>query len=566
MRKLCLVLLGLALLVQNPSVRADDGLPGDIPLDDILQLIPATFGGPLMVEKVWTYDSGVGEGGAEIVAYDTKSRRLFVTNAETERIDVLDAADGSKIGELDPSGAPNSVAAHNGLIAVATEGATSQDNGHVAFFDGHTLTAVDLVPAGALPDMVTFTPDGKYALVANEGEPNDDYSVDPEGSITIIEIGKRRGAYTFSARTAGFTGFNGDKAALMASGVRIFGPGSDTDGLATVAQDLEPEYIAVDSKSRVAVVSCQENNAFAFVDIKGARVLKIAPLGFKDYNAPGNGIDASDRDDAINIQNWPVYGMYQPDAIASFRLFGREFIIATNEGDARDYDTFSEEDRIKDLDLDPTAFPDAASLQEDENIGRLEVTNTLGDTDGDGDFDELYSYGARSFTIWTVDRSGSLTLVFDSGDQFEQITAAQIPEGFNSTNDEQDSADSRSDAKGPEPEAVDVGRVGGRMYAFIGLERVGGVMIYEITDPTAPKFELYVNNRDFAAEDVEDAGDLGPECVEFIPAGRSPLIRPAFAVANEISGTTSLYVLRRDSLLDLLIDQILAGLLLGADE
>ncbi|QDU36898.1 hypothetical protein Mal4_11990 [Maioricimonas rarisocia] len=561
MRKSCLVALGLLLLAPARFVAADD-----IPVQDVLDLVPATLGGPLTVEKVWTYDSGVGEGGAEIVAYDTKSRRLFVTNAETERVDVLDPADGSKLGELDPAGAPNSVAASKGLIAIAAEGATAQDIGHVAFFDAQSLAAIDTVPAGALPDMVTFSPDGRYALVANEGEPNDDYSVDPEGSITVIQVKRNRNRYAFTARTAGFGAFNADKAPLMAAGVRIFGPGSDDDGLATVAQDLEPEYIAVDAKSRVAVVSCQENNAFAFVDIKSARVLKIEPLGFKDYNAPGNGIDASDRDDAINIQTWPVYGMYQPDAIAAFRLFGQQYIIGVNEGDARDYDTFGEEERIKDLTLDPTVFPDADTLQEDENIGRLEVTSTLGDVDGDGDFDALYSYGARSFSVWSVDRQGELSLVFDSGDQIEQITAAQIPGGFNSTNDEQDSADSRSDAKGPEPEAVDVGKVGGRTYAFVGLERIGGVMIFEISDPSSPQFVLYVNDRDFAASDIADAGDLGPECIEFIPTGRSPLLRPAIAVANEISGTTTLYVLKRDSLMDLIIDRMLDLLPLGIED
>ncbi|MDY7014977.1 MAG: choice-of-anchor I family protein, partial [Cyanobacteriota bacterium] len=224
-------------------------------------------------------------------------------------------------------------------------------------------------------------------------------------------------------------------------------------------------------------------------------------LGIIEFSG-SNGLDASDRDDGINIQNHPVFGLYQPDSLATFTANGQTFYITANEGDARD-----EDDRVDDLTLDPDAFPNADELQEDEVLGRLEVSTIDGDIDGDGDYDQLFSYGARSFSIW--DSKGNL--VFDSGDDFERITADLLPDNFNATNDE-NSFDSRSDAKGPEPEGVTVGVIDGRTYAFVGLERIGGIMMYDVSDPSNPEFVQYLNNRDFSGDpEAGTAGDLGPE-------------------------------------------------------
>jgi hypothetical protein len=258
-------------------------------------------------------------------------------------------------------------------------------------------------------------------------------------------------------------------------------------------------------------------------------------------NAPG--LDASDRDDAVNIRSWPVFGMYEPDAIASFQARGRNYLITANEGDARDWPGLSEEARVGSLTLDPTAFPEASTLRANANLGRLNVTRTLGDTDGDGDFDELYTLGGRSFSIWSTDGS----LVFDSSGEFEHVVAARNPEFFNASNDDR-TFDSRSDNKGPEPEAVAVGTLDKRTYAFIGLERMGGIMIYDITNPTSPVFVDYVNNREFAADPAtsEAAKDLGPEGVIFISAKDSPTHKAMLVVANEVSGTVTLYGVVRD--------------------
>ncbi len=902
-----------------------------------------------------TYATGVfDEGAAEIPAFDPISKRLFVVNGNREAIDVLDVSNPTNptlITSIDVSdfGSPNSVAVKNGLVAIAIENANVQDNGIVRIYNTNSLTLVHEVTVGALPDMLTFTPDGSKILVANEGEPNDDYSVDPEGSVSIIDVTSAH------VTKIDFTSFNNQKEFLRLRGVRIFGPD------ATVAEDFEPEYIAISNDSKTAWITLQENNAIAVLDIATQKITEILPLGVKDWSQdlpqltqynwdlsnellgttpagqqiklggmsglffekvtedgklqfittpdrgpnaeptdldgdgieerpfplpnyqprlirftldrnteeieitekifltrevngesvpltglpnlqageagtaytdetpvdlfgnplendpfgadfesivvasdgtfwmsdeyrpaiyhfdaegvlidrfipqgtaaaagvsegtfgietlpsvyaqrrenrgfegmalntdnntltawiqspvdnpdvtndatsrnsqilrilavnaatgnptgeyvyflegspgvdkigdavyagnnkfyvierdsgttadakkfifevdltgasnilgtalssattsdtalermtaeqlaqlginpankrkvanipslgyvagdkteglallpngslaiindndfgllaqeiPGDGsvplnpnptptilgiidfdhpnrLDASDRDDEINLQNWPVFGLYQPDAIATFTSNGQTYLITANEGDAREYDGFEEEERIKDVDLDPTAFPNADELQQDENLGRLGITNTAGDLDGDGDFDQLYSFGTRSFSIW--DSKGNL--VYDSGDDFERITAELFPDFFNANSDDNDSFDSRSDNKGPEPEGVTIGVINSRTYAFIGLERIGGIMVYDVTNPSQPQFTQYLNNRNFAGDaEAGTAGDLGPEGLTFISAADSPTGKPLLAVANEISGTTTLYAI-----------------------
>ena len=359
------------------------------------------FAGPstsIHLELLGTHTTGIFDGSAaEIPAYDARTRRVFVTSSATDAVNVLSIADPTHPTllfsiDLTPYGAgPNSVDVHHGLVAIAVEGDPKTAPGTAVFFRAD-LSAGDAplfsVPVGALPDMLTFTPNGRYVLVANEGEPNSynqPDSVDPEGSVSIIDVFHR------TVATAGFGAFT-DAQALRHQGIRIFGPN------ATVAQDLEPEYIAVDDHSRTAYVTLQENNALAIVDIPSATVAALVPLGYKDHRLPGNGLDASDKDKAINIRNWPVMGMYQPDAIAAFRAHGRTFLITANEGDARDYDGFAEETSVEDVTLDSVIFPDAATLQDTKQLGRLTITNTLG-RNAAGEYGELYAFGGRSFAI-----------------------------------------------------------------------------------------------------------------------------------------------------------------------
>ncbi len=502
-----------------------------------LTAVSATDTRSIHLELIGDYRTGVFDNGAsEIVAYDPGSQRLFSINAADSTVDVLDVSDPANptlLFAIDAKAfgdGANSVDVYQGNVAVAIQADPATDPGKVVFFDVNGAYIND-VTVGALPDAVTYTERGRYLVVANEGEPSSDYTVDPEGSVSIIDMRRNPARLTQAdVRTADFTAFNN---ATLDPSIRIFGPG------ATVAQDLEPEFITTSRNQRFAYVTLQENNALAVVDLRRGEVLALLGLGFKDHSMSGNALDASDRDGAINIANWPVFGMFQPDGIDSYRTRGGEFLVTANEGDARDYDAFAEEERVKDLTLDPTAFPNAADLQEDEAIGRLTVTNVNGDTNGDGTFEELYAFGTRSFSIWDA-RTGNL--VWDSGDALEQITAAAYPDEFNSTNDENGTFDNRSDNKGPEPEGVVVGTVWGRPYAFIGLERIGGVVVYDITHPRAPQFVQYINPRDFAGDpEADTAGDLAPEGLAFVPANQSPTGNPLLFVGNEVSGSISVY-------------------------
>ena len=293
----------------------------------------------------------------------------------------------------------------------------------------------------------------------------------------------------------------------------------------------KPEGLAMLPNGDIAVMN---DNDFG---LAGAGVSDKSSLGIIQMCAD-NSLDASNRSEGINIQNWPVQGFYMPDAIAAFESNGKTYIATANEGDARDYDGYSEEVRVEDLTLDPDRFPNAAELQMEQNLGRLRTTDANGDLDGDGDFDVIYSYGARSFSIF--DEFGNL--VYDSGNDFEQILAELDPDNFNSNNDENDSQKSRSDDKGPEPEAIEIISLDGQTYALVGLERQGGIMVYNISNLDSVYYVSYTNNRDFTvAADSSAVGDLGVEDIIFIDAANSPIDAPLVVTANEVSGTVSIF-------------------------
>lgn len=508
------------------------------------------------LEVLGRYESGIfDEGGAEIIDYHPPTERLFVINAELGGIDVLDVSDPAtptKTDDIDVAGdlsdvsTANSVSVAADTIAVAIEADVAQDPGQVGFYDPETLSLLGTAQVGPLPDKVTFAPDGETVLVANEGEPNEAYTVDPRGSVSIIDIAG--GVSNPTVRTADFTQFDGREDELRERGIRVFGPN------ASASQDFEPEYVAFSDDSTTAWVSIQENNAIAEIDVADGSVSDLWALGFKDHSDPANPLDASNEDGGVNIQNWPIYGILQPDAIGAYTPSNETYIVTANEGDARDYDGYSEEAEVADIELDPDGFDiDAidgvdtvAELQAPENLGPKGITTTRGDTDGDGLYEDIYVYGGRSFSIFTTDGE----LVFDSGDDLEQITADAFPEQFNNDNDESD-PDGRSDNKGPEPEGLTIGEIGGRYYLFIGLERMGGVVTYDITDPEEPTFLDYINDRDFTVDietEIEDgsapasaAGDLGPEGLAFATAAESPVDDPLVFVGHEVSGTTTIF-------------------------
>ncbi len=575
-----------------PGADGSDGASGSDGADGqdsnaalSLKLVGST---PALVEN---FD----ESAAEIVAYHAGTKTAFLVNSNSKAVDVvslddvtapiitltLDVAGDVEGAVADLSdgdlGGVNSVDVYGDHMAVAIEADTKQDTGYIAFYnvDG---TYVSAVAAGALPDKVGFSPDGKYVVVANEGEPNGDYSNDPEGSITVIDVSG--GFDVATAATADFQAFNAGGSKSLTGPVRV------SSKAASVAQDLEPEFIAFSEDGATAFATLQENNAVAIVDLVSAEVTTVLGIGFKDYGLPGNEIDASNRDGGVNLESWSIFGTYMPDGFDAYEVNGITYLVTANEGDGREYltdatddtdcaaqggflfddgDCFHYLDEIRVKDLDASQFTDdlvaklGADFQDNGKLGRLKVITDLGledasacttlattgqpiafpdETPVDGCvYEDLYSFGSRSFTIWDTSTGRP---VFDSGSDFERITAQQLGGSFNASNDSND-GDDRSDDKGPEPEAVEIASINGNTFAFIALERVGGVMVYNITNPQNAEFVQYINPRDFTVDDdaVEAnlAGPLGPEDVKFITQdGEMYLL-----VSNEVSGTLSIY-------------------------
>lgn len=454
-----------------------------------------------------------GLGAAEISAYDPATKRLFVVNnsAGDNKVDILDMQNPAapvKIHSINIAmygGYVNSVDVFDGKVAAAIEGTVKTDNGKVVVFKTSDYSEVKIITVGALPDMITYTKDGKYILTANEGEPNDTYTVDPAGTISIIDVQNN-----YAATTLDFSPFVAQQATLKAQGLRVFGIGND------FVKDMEPEYITVSADSKTGWVTLQENNAIAKINITGKSITNIFPLGFKDYSLAANATDVSDADGAVaNFGTWPVKGIYMPDAIAVLEKNGIPYLFTANEGDAREYSAFAEAKRVKTLNLDATAFPNATNLKLDAQMGRLNVTSTLGDTDNDGDYDVLYSFGARSFSVWNGNTGAQ---VFDSKNELDN--KAKIAGYYD---------DGRSDDKSVEPEGITIGKVGHKTVAFVAMERADAVAIYDVTDPTAPVFLQILATGD------------APEGVMFVPAEKSPTQRSLLIVSSENDGNVKIY-------------------------
>lgn len=455
-----------------------------------------------------------GVGAAEITAFDPISKRLFaVNNGTVNKIDVIDLsnpASATRINSISLTtygGFVNSVDINDGKLAAAIESSNKQDNGKVVIFNTSTLEAIKVLTVGALPDMVTFTKDGQYILTANEGEPNDTYTNDPEGSVSIIKVSD------YTVRTVNFSSLESQLATLATKGFRIYGPGR------SFIKDIEPEYITISDDSKTAWITLQENNGIAELDIIAGSFKKIMPLGFKDYGQIGNEIDPSDRDTKIEFSALyaNVFGMYQPDAIAQYTYQGVPYLFTANEGDAREYAGFNEMRRVGSSlhILDPVKFPNASTLKTDAQLGRLNVTTTLGDTDADGDFDAIYSLGGRSFSVWNAVTG---LQVFDSKNELDKKAfELQIYD------------DARSDDKGTEPEAITLGRVGNKQIAIVGMERADAFAIYDITNPIAPVFIKMFKTGD------------APEGILFIPASKSPIQQSLIVVASENDGFIKIY-------------------------
>ena len=608
MMKQSLLALTVLAALSGCSLDGDDGAQGPVgevgapgtPGDDGKNL-PRE----LDIAVVGRFNTGIyGQSAAEIVQFHKASKSAFAINAAHNRIEVipLSALPVTSVGSpvSDDSltstaftfpdsvtvknaagndvtinlGEANSIAIYADMLAIAVAAPLKTDNGAVLFYSLSATgvgTFVKAVSVGALPDMLTFTPDGSKVLVANEGEPDTDYLADPEGSVSVISLSDGVPAdvaatinltsnMVFSSDLLDETDYDTDtkrRALLQAAGVKFAGPAGTT-----VAQDLEPEYITVSADSKKAWVSLQEANAIGILDLTDMTI-EVKALGLKDWSQYS--MDYTNEDEVPSFRKLPgVYGLYQPDTIASYQWNGATFIVSANEGDSRDWDAYSEDIRAADIidpdELNKTFSTELQALYDatggDDGLGRLKVTAALVDPDNDGVVESLYAYGGRSFSIWDQ----NINQVYDSGDDFGRISAAILGNNFNSAHTE-NKGDNRSDDKGGEPEAVDVGTIAGRTYAFIAQERSGDLFVYDVTNPFQAAFVSHYNNRNFDVEfelddeladpcdtsegmdctEVPLAGDLGPESVKFVAASDSPNGNPLLIVGNEVSGSVTVY-------------------------
>ncbi len=505
----------------------------------------------LVTRLLGTYATGSGTGSAEVVAFEASSDRLFVMNNITDRVEIVNLADPTapaKIGEIDVAAlvsgytsesGMNSIAVANGVLAIAIEAPVKSDPGTVALFSTATGQLIKTLAVGALPDMLTFTPDGRKLLVANEGENPGAGEVESAGSVSLIDLSQ--GAANATVATTGFGALDGSEDGLRAAGVRIF------EGL-SASQGLEPEYIDVSADGTRAYVTLQENNAVASFDITGTGpvLLSILPLGFVDHALAGNEGDFSDRDGPgtgsnsqgkINIVTAPIKGLLMPDAVSTWTVGGVTYFATANEGDSRV--DGSDESRLSALDLNDAVFgSQEAALKSEDYAGRLTVSNIDGNTDPtQAGFEEIFTFGGRGMSIFRQNADGTITKVSDTGGEFEKIVAALPNAGtvFNQNGESNGvSFDTRSDNKAGEPEGIDVAQIGSKTYAFVGLERQGGVMIYDVTDPADPTYVKYLAPAE---------GDKAPEIVKYVPAGESPTGAGMLLVANEVSGTVTAYAI-----------------------
>jgi hypothetical protein len=605
MLKRSLLTLSIITILSGCTLDGDDGAVGATgtagPTGDLGQTGQPGKNLPrsINIEVVGRFNTGIyGKSAAEIVHFHKTSNSAFAINSADNQIEVIDltnlpiTAVGNGITDDSLSsvpltfadtvtvkneagadvnvalGAANSIAIYGDMLAIAVATPDKTSNGAVLFY---TLDAtgigsfVKAVAVGALPDMLIFTPDGSKVLVANEGEPDTDYTFDPEGSISVINISDGMPAdlaqtinlssdMVFSSDLLSASDYDTDtkrQALLQKAGVKFASP----DGT-SVAQDLEPEYITVAADSKKAWVSLQESNAIGIIDLADMTI-EVKALGLKDWGQ--HLIDFTNKDEVASFRRLPnVYGMYQPDSIASYQWNGATFIVSANEGDSRDWDAYSEDIRAADIidpdELSKTFSSELQALYDatggDDGLGRLKVTAAMVDPDNDGVVEALYAYGARSFSIWDQ----NINMVYDSGDDFGRISAAILGNNFNNAHTE-NKGDNRSDDKGGEPEAIDVGTITGRTYAFISQERTGDLFVYDVTNPFQAAFVSHYVNRDFSTDfelddDLADpcdctevplTGDLGPESIKFIPAADSPNGNPLLLIGNEVSGSVTVY-------------------------
>jgi hypothetical protein len=523
-----------------PSNKAEAMLPLTVqpeaapPTEDVIS-----------ITKIGGYAVGTTseDGGvAEIIKYNRDNGRFYLVNGSTHpaSVDIVNLKDGIhpeketsiNVEQLSETGGFSygdltsvDINTATKRIAVAVQEEDALKNGKVLVldYDGRLLEQYE---TGVQPDMLKYTEDGRYILTADEAEPRT-LAGDPEGSVTIINTATKAVNLVKFDDPAAIDDLVHIRGAVDPKTKLITGKGSKADAI----RDLEPEFIELSGDQATAYVSLQENNAIAAVDVVSGKLLWVKGLGFKDLGKPENKLDLL-NDNTIRLENVPFKGVYMPDGISQYTVNGKTYLFTANEGDATEWD--SKENATKISKVKGLLNPDSAAakfLNGTTKYDGVEVMSDMGNED-------IYLYGGRSFSVWDA---ADMTQVYDSGSDFEQITAERLPGYFNASNSNT-TLDSRSSKKGPEPEYVKVGMVGKRALAFTGLERIGGLMTYDVTNPGQPQFVNYINSREFTPKNNLET-DTGPEGIDFIPATASPTGLPLVLVANEVGGTVAVYQL-----------------------
>lgn len=527
--------------------------------------VPVPDTTPAKATLVGRYAQNTTAGMSEIVAYHAASRSMFITvdsattKSSFQRISLANLGSTALASPVTASnltagsvtsvsadvngagftaGGVQTLAISGNLLAIAVQATPKTDNGVVAFYRLDALgnaTYLKKVTVGSLPDGMAFTPDGSKLVVANEGELSVSFAtdgIDPDGTISVIAVANGTPADT--ATTLGFADFNidGSRFSELPAAVRIGRSG------ATVAQDMEPEYVSITPDGTKAHVTLQENNAVAVVDLATNRIERIVAMGFKNHGLAANALAPSDKVAAtapFALKSYPnLFGVYMPDGIASFTVNGVSYFITANEGDDRDDFLASAETQRAghaSIVLSPTAFPNAAVLKGETELGRLNIIRTMG-LNNQGQYERLYTLGGRSFSIYNAQTGAQ---VYDSGSDLERRAYATLPISLLGNSQVKD----RLDNKGPEPESVVVGQVRGRPHAFVALERTSAILVYDVSNPASPVFVQWLQNTTTLAD-----GDVSPEGLAFVPADQSPSGQALLLAGHEVSGTVSVWELR----------------------
>lgn len=503
----------------------------------------------LEITKIGEYAVGQfnADGGvAEIVKFNSDNGRFYLVNgaANPPSLDIVNLGNATGTLQKEKSVLVKELAEKNGFtfgdltsvdintsnkrIYVAVQEADPHKKGKILALDYDGKLIAEYA-AGIQPDMIKSTPDGRYVLTADEAEPRLG-TEDPPGSVTVVDTQTGQATQVYFNDPSVIDDLVHIRGAADPADGRIKSKGTKEDAY----RDLEPEYIALSKDNKKAYVALQENNAIAVIDIASKKVDAVKGLGFKDFNDAANALDLQ-RDGKILLENAPFYGIYMPDGIASHTINGQTYLFTANEGDATEWPGRTNASTIGAMKGSLNPDSDAYKfLNGTTKYDSVEVVSDMG-------HDSIYMYGGRSFSIWNAD---TMELVYDSGSDFETITGQRLPDFFNVSNSKI-TMDDRSTKKGPEPEDIKTGVVGNRVMAFVGLERVGGFMTYDVTDPQAPSFVNYTNSRVFldANGKVNLDTDTGPEGLEFIPASISPTGLPLLLVAYEVGGKVGVFQL-----------------------